>query len=47
MELLELNGIPWNFSMVIVIPWNTMEFGYVAKFRGTFKILWNSMEFLL
>ena len=32
--------------MVIVIPWNSMEFGYVAKFYGTFKIPLNSMEFL-
>ena len=48
--------IPWNFrsfmefhgtsQLVIVIPWNSMEFGYVAKFHGTFKILWHSMELL-
>ena len=48
--------IPWNFEnsiefhgtsqLVIVIPWNSMEFGYVAKFHGAFKIPWNSMELL-
>ena len=48
--------IPWYFEnsiefhgtsqLVIVIPWNSMEFGYVAKFHGTFKIPWNSMELL-
>ena len=32
-------------QLVIMIPWNSMEFGYVAKFHGTFKIPWNSMEF--
>ena len=31
-------------QLVIVIPWNSMEFGYLAKFHGTFKIPWNSME---
>ena len=47
---------PWNFRsfmefhvtshLGLGIPWNSMEFGFIAKFHGTFKIPWNSMELL-
>ena len=48
--------LPWNFrsfmefhetsQLGLGIPWNSMEFGYIAKFHGTFNIPWNSMELL-
>ena len=48
--------VPWNFRSFVEfhwtsqlgmgIPWNSMEFGYIAKFLGTFIIPWNSMELL-
>ena len=43
--------LPWNFHSFMEfhgtshlgmgIPWNSMEFGYIVKFHGTFKIPWN------
>ena len=52
MELLNSMEFHGTFQLFTVIPWNSMEFGYVAKFHGTFKIPWNfysrcgdSMEF--
>ena len=48
--------LPWNFRSFMEfhgtshlgmgIPWNSMEFGYIVKFHGTFKIPWNSIELL-
>ena len=48
--------LPWDFRsfvefhgtshLVMGIPWNSMEFGYIVKFHGTLKIPLNSMELL-
>ena len=39
--ILKFHRIPWNFSTGYS---DSMDFGYVAKFHGTFKIPLNSME---